>query len=124
MGCQPCARGMDKLMKTLLCLFLIGFLGGCSGSPDIWGTFELREEGISTKYMLKGIGEAEWHLNGVKIQEGGWSIQNGEVVLVNSHGSTGFMRIETNDDLKSVALLQNRVRLDLPAEEQQHIQVG
>ena len=28
------------------------------------------------------------------------------------------MRIETNDDLRSVELLQNGVRLDLPAEEQ------
>ena len=54
-------------MKTLLCLFLIGFLGGCSGSPDTRGTFELREGGISTKYVLKGNGEAEWHLNGAKI---------------------------------------------------------
>jgi len=105
-------------MKTLHCLFLIGFLGDYSGSLDIWGTFELREEGISTKYVLKGNGEAEWHLNGAKIQEGGWSIQNGEVVLVNSHGSTGLLRIETNDDLRSVALLQNGVRLDLLAEEQ------
>ena len=128
-------------MKILITIFIMSVAVGCvcktffrvmSGNrlslqelkeqdeKELVGTYEAKKREDTFKLVLIENGKLMGYLNGEKDKKGTWKLVEKEVHIeeVDIEEVTDILKIESNGNLTSIALIEDRKRTDFPKDEQ------
>ena len=83
------------------------------------GTYELKIDGITLRFVILETGIVEKYINGKKHEEEGkWKIVEGQIHIIDGQGKIDVLRINKDNSITNIASIRNGKRIDVPKEEQ------
>ena len=117
----------EPTMKNLILLIAILFIGACASMPtvkSVAGTYELKKDEFTLRYVLLENGVWEWYAFGKKqgvIPKNSivkWSIVDGEIHIDNDSRGIKVYRINTDKSITRIAYIIDGKRREAPRDEQ------